>query len=160
MSLFLPTEAQTATIGRKLASMLAAGDVITLSGPIGAGKSLLARALIKARLIPLGLDEDVPSPSFTLVQSYQAGPLEIWHCDLYRLSDPDEVMELGLEDAFADALCLIEWPDRLGSDVPDSALSLTLGLRSQDEGRDLLLSWTDPAWTDRLASVDLTPDAH
>lgn len=155
----LQSETDTKTIGQHLANQLQAGDVIALSGDIGTGKSTLARALIKARLAPLGLDEDIPSPSFTLVQTYQAGPLEIWHCDLYRLSHPDEVLELGLDDAFDTAATLIEWPDRLGSDLPNRALRLTLTLRPEVEGRALTIEWTDPDWDVRIEQLDSKTDA-
>ena len=134
-SLFLADEDATAALGERLATVLRAGDVILLEGPIGAGKSHLVRALIRARL---GRMEDVPSPSFTLVQTYDADGVEIWHADLYRLSHPDEVLELGLEDAFATAICLVEWPDRLGSHIPPDALHLRLS--AQGDGRMAHLS--------------------
>lgn len=121
-SVFLPSEEDTARLGVWLARRLQAGDCLLLEGSIGAGKSHLARALIRARL---GRMEDVPSPTFTLVQIYQADT-EIWHADLYRLSHPDEVLELGLDEAFEHAVCLIEWPDRLGKLAPADALRLTL----------------------------------
>jgi tRNA threonylcarbamoyladenosine biosynthesis protein TsaE len=119
----LPTEADTARLGVQLAFLLRAGDTVLLEGPIGAGKTHLARALIRARL---GREEDVPSPTFTLVQTYEAPGVEIWHADLYRLTHPDEVWELGLDDAFRTGICLVEWPDRLGRQVPEFALRLTL----------------------------------
>ena len=103
----LPTEADTTALGQRLARASQAGDVFLLSGPIGAGKSHLARAFIRERL---GAAEDVPSPTFTLVQVYGEGADEIWHADLYRLTHPDEVWELGLDDAFTRAICLVEWP--------------------------------------------------
>ena len=118
----LATEEDTGRLGRALAAMLRAGDTLLLDGPIGAGKSHLARAIIRARLGP---DEEVPSPTFTLVQTYTGDP-DIWHADLYRLTHSDEVVELGLEDAFATAICLIEWPDRLGSTQPVNPLRLKL----------------------------------
>lgn len=121
--LTLPTEADTAALGARLAAMARAGDCILLEGPIGAGKSHLARAFIRARL---GREEEVPSPTFTLVQVYDAGDVDIWHADLYRLTQPDEVWELGLDDAFATAITLVEWPDRLGSHQPEGALRLRL----------------------------------
>jgi tRNA threonylcarbamoyladenosine biosynthesis protein TsaE len=130
VTLFLPSEADTDRLGVWLAARLVPGDSLLLSGPIGAGKSHLARAFIRARL---GRFEDVPSPSFTLVQTYDAGDVEIWHADLYRLSHPDEVMELGLDDAFATAICLVEWPDRLGQLAPENGIRLTLS--SKEEGR-------------------------
>ncbi|KFE35225.1 tRNA (adenosine(37)-N6)-threonylcarbamoyltransferase complex ATPase subunit type 1 TsaE [Thioclava atlantica] len=110
----------TTRLGALFARHAGPGDVILLEGPIGAGKTHFARALIQARL---GRAEDVPSPTFTLVQTYEAD-CEIWHADLYRLTHPDEVLELGLDHAFDTAICLIEWPDRLGSAVPDGALRL------------------------------------
>lgn len=119
----LPTEEDTSRLGEQLAAILQPGDTVLLEGAIGAGKTHLARALIRARL---GRAEDVPSPTFTLVQTYAAPGAEVWHADLYRLTHPDEVWELGLDDAFATALCLVEWPDRLGHHVPDKALRLTL----------------------------------
>ena len=116
----------TARLGQWFAARLQAGDCLLLEGQIGAGKSHFARAFIQARL---GRAEDVPSPTFTLVQSYQAD-VEIWHADLYRLSHPDEVLELGLDEALDSAICLIEWPDRLGRHAPPHALRL----RFQQEG--------------------------
>lgn len=130
LTLPLPDADATARLGEVLADLLHAGDVVLLSGPIGAGKSHLARALIRARL---GRFEDVPSPTFTLVQTYQADDVELWHADLYRLSHPDEVAELGLFDAFDTAICLIEWPDRLGRHRPAKALQIDLA--SAGDGR-------------------------
>ena len=135
LSLFLPDDAATTRLGAALAALLRPGDTLLLHGPIGAGKTHLARALIQARL---GRREDVPSPSFTLVQTYSAGQTEIWHADLYRLSHPDEVFELGLHDAFSTAICLIEWPDRLGTSAPKDALNITLS--SENDGRRAVLS--------------------
>ena len=138
-TLFLADEDATAALGERLAGLLHAGDTVLLEGPIGAGKSHLARALIRALL---GRMEDVPSPSFTLVQTYDADGVEIWHADLYRLSHPDEVLELGLEDAFATAICLVEWPERLGSHLPPDALHLRLA--AQGDGRMAHLSGGRP----------------
>ncbi|MDB5666028.1 MAG: hypothetical protein JWS11_2571 [Cypionkella sp.] len=133
----LPSEEHTAELGRWLAPRLKAGDCLLLDGAIGAGKSHLARALIRTRL---GRMEDVPSPTFTLVQTYQAD-VEIWHADLYRLSHPDEVAELGLEDAFSQAICLIEWPNRLGASLPPNAIRLKLS--TQSDGRRVELTAPD-----------------
>lgn len=118
----LPSEEDTTRLGRWFARHLAAGDVMALDGPIGAGKSHFARALIRERL---GRDEDVPSPTFTLIQTYPAD-VDIWHADLYRLTHPDEVLELGLDDAFQTAICLIEWPERMGALLPADAIRLRL----------------------------------
>lgn len=120
LTLFLSDADETSRLGHWFAARLRAGDCVLLDGPIGAGKSHFARAFIQARL---GRAEDVPSPTFTLVQTYEAD-VEIWHADLYRLLHPDEVMELGLDEAFDRAICLIEWPDRLGKRAPVGALRL------------------------------------
>lgn len=101
----------TADFARRLGQELQPGDTVLLSGPIGAGKTHFCRSLIQSRLMAA---EDVPSPTFTLVQTYDSEAGEIWHADLYRLSDPAEVVELGLTDAFKSCICLVEWPDRLG----------------------------------------------
>lgn len=129
--MFLPDEAATEALARWFAPRLVAGDCILLDGPIGAGKSHFARALIRARLAHP--NEDVPSPTFTLVQVYQADSVEIWHADLYRLGHPDEAWELGLDQAFQSAITLIEWPERLGSMAPKDAIHLSL--RTKGEGR-------------------------
>lgn len=144
VTIALPDEDATARLGAWLARHMRAGETLLLDGPIGAGKSHLARALIRERL---GRMEDVPSPTFTLVQVYEAD-VEIWHADLYRLTHPDEVLELGLEDAFDTAICLIEWPDRLGAFVPERAARLEL--RAEGEGRRLVAQGGLP-WMDALA---------
>ncbi|MEM8850117.1 MAG: tRNA (adenosine(37)-N6)-threonylcarbamoyltransferase complex ATPase subunit type 1 TsaE [Pseudomonadota bacterium] len=137
--LSLPDPDATDALARALAAHLRPGDCLLLDGPLGAGKTAFARAAIQACLSRADRPpEDVPSPTFTLVQTYDAGAFEIWHADLYRLTDPSEVLELGLDDAFQDAVCLIEWPDRLGGDVPEDALRLEF--RITDPGRTLTIS--------------------
>ena len=145
-ALLLPDEAATAALGERLAALLQPGDSLLLQGPIGSGKSTLARALIRARL---GRQEEVPSPTFTLVQVYEADGTEIWHADLYRLTHPDEVWELGLDEAFSRAVCLVEWPDRLGRHLPPDAL--TLRLTAEGEGRLATLSGGRPGLIGALA---------
>ena len=135
LTLDLPEAEATARLGRSLAQLLRPGDTVLLHGPIGAGKSHLARALIRARL---GRMEDVPSPTFTLVQTYPDTAGDIWHADLYRLTHVDEMAELGLEAAFDSGIALIEWPDRLGTLEPAAALHLRLS--AKDEGRRATLS--------------------
>lgn len=142
----LPAEADTAHLGRTLARLARPGDAILLSGPIGAGKSSLARAFIRARL---GREEEVPSPTFTLVQVYDAPGGAIWHADLYRLTHPDEVWELGLDEAFATAIALVEWPERLGRHLPETALHLRL--EPLGEGRRAVLSGGRPGLLQDLA---------
>jgi tRNA threonylcarbamoyladenosine biosynthesis protein TsaE len=139
LTLDLPNEAATQALGQRLSALARAGDVILLEGPIGAGKSALARAFIHARL---GAAEHVPSPSFTLVQVYEAGGVEIWHADLYRLTHPDEVWELGLDQAFGTAICLVEWPDRLGRHLPPDALRIRL--EAQGDGRRAVITGGRP----------------
>lgn len=135
LTLDLPTETETARLGARLAGLAQPGDAILLEGPIGAGKSSLARAFIRARL---GREEDVPSPTFTLVQVYDADGVEIWHADLYRLTHPDEVWELGLDAAFDTAITLVEWPDRLGRHLPPDALRIRL--EAAGDGRRAVVS--------------------
>lgn len=147
LTLDLSDEAATAALGARLARLLRPGDVVGLSGPLGAGKSVLARGAIRALLGP---DTEAPSPTFALVQIYEAPELALWHFDLYRLERPEEAWELGLEDAFADAASLIEWPERLGPLAPADMLHVTLEpagnlRRARLEG--------SAAWTDRIAGL-------
>lgn len=159
--LTLSGETATTAFAQAMAPLLDAGDVVALWGEIGAGKSHFARALIRARLNAVGLDEDIPSPTFTLVQSYQAAELEIWHSDLYRLTSPDDVLELGLDDAFVSALCLIEWPDRLGPDLPTGALHIHLTPGIADTDRNATLQAQGGDWARRLAPIlDIETTTH
>lgn len=144
----LPTAAETEALGQRLSALCRPGDAILLQGPIGAGKSCLARAFIRARL---GAATEVPSPTFTLVQVYEADGTEIWHADLYRLTHPDEVWELGLDQAFETAICLVEWPDRLGRHVPAGAL--TIRLDAKGDGRQAVLSGGRPGLIGALADA-------
>lgn len=143
---------QTAELARRIGTVLGPGDTLLLAGDVGAGKSHFCRALIQSRLAELGRMEDVPSPSFTLVQTYDLGNAEIWHADLYRLSDPQEIVELGLEDAFVTAICLVEWAGRLGDMAPARALHVTISPGDGPDARQITLS--GPAiWQDRLSAV-------
>jgi tRNA threonylcarbamoyladenosine biosynthesis protein TsaE len=125
-TLDLEDAAATERLARAMAPHLRAGDVVGLTGPLGAGKSLFARAAILERLAALGRAEEVPSPSYTLVQEYDLGGVALWHADLYRLGSADELVELGLDEAFATAVCLVEWPERLGAILPERRLMLAL----------------------------------
>lgn len=141
----------TSRFAETLAPLLNAGDIILLEGPIGAGKTHFARSLIQA-LLPE--PEDIPSPTFTIIQVYDGPDCEIWHSDLYRLGHPDEAIELGLDEAFETAICLIEWPDRLGDLLPASALFMTLETTGEDS-RTARLNWTDPVWTPKIQGISL-----
>ncbi len=143
---FTSPEATTA-FAAKLGARLWPGDVVLLEGPIGAGKTHFARALIQSVLT---VPEDVPSPTFTLVQTYDTRRGELWHADLYRLSHPDDVEELGLSEAMTDSICLIEWPDRLGNMRPESALSLDFSTTPDEWARAVTVTWLDDKWNERL----------
>ena len=132
----LPDRAATARLAGKLADVAQPRDLIALSGTLGLGKTEFARAFIR-RLA--GADEEVPSPTFTLVQSYDTAAGTIWHFDLYRLNQPDDVWELGFEEALADGIILIEWPERLGTALPSRRLDLTLRPGETAEARHALL---------------------
>jgi tRNA threonylcarbamoyladenosine biosynthesis protein TsaE len=162
LSIPLPQPADTQTLGRRLAQIVRPGDLIALTGDLGAGKTALARALIASLRDSTGGDasgEEVPSPTFTLVQTYDrlsadGAPLAVWHFDLYRLGDPDEVDELGWEEALAGGLVLVEWPDRLGARLPTPRLDVTLvygqeGMGDGDPGRVAVLQG-GAGWAERL----------
>ena len=132
LDLPLPALGDTEALGRALARLLRAGDVLALRGDLGAGKTALARALIRALPGPPGAEvEEVPSPTFTLVQSYPRQPAEVWHFDLYRIERPEEVYELGIEEALAEGIALIEWPERMEALLPAERLDITLTFSSE-----------------------------
>ncbi len=139
--LFLPDEDATTQFGVEIAPFLTIGDCVLLDGPIGSGKTHLARAIIQTLI---GTAEDVPSPTYTLVQVYECDVGEIWHSDLYRLTSTIEISELGLEQAFDTAITLVEWPDRL-PDPPLSALRITF--KQKDDGRLLQLASDSDHWS-------------
>ena len=128
----LEDEAATARLGAAIARGLRAGEAVCLSGPLGAGKSTLARALVRALTTP---DEEAPSPTFTLAQFYEGPRLNVAHFDLYRLSDPDEAYEIGLDEALEDGAAVIEWPERLAGRLPADRLDIEIGLAEGMEGR-------------------------
>lgn len=148
-SIRLASEAATEAFGRALAPALGPGDTLLLQGPLGAGKSALARAVIAARLGPQA--GPIPSPSYTLVNVYRAKGAEIWHADLYRLSDASEIEELGLDDAWDRALVLVEWPERLGNDLPPRRLDMVLTPLERDE-RSLEVTPRGSGW-DAVAAI-------
>lgn len=151
LTVALPDAAATERIGAALGRALRGGDAVLLEGPLGAGKSALARAAIAARLADAGRKEAIPSPTYTLVQTYETAAGAVWHADLYRLADPQDIVELGLEEAFDAAICLIEWPDRLGPLRPARALTLRLSIAG--EGRALAALPDGPGWDRALAAL-------
>lgn len=143
----------TQRLGALIASGFGVGDVIALSGALGAGKSALARAIIQAANPSV---EDIPSPTFTLVQTYEfLDGTPLWHLDLYRIESPEEAMELGLDDAFVDAACLIEWPERLKNLLPEDNLSVHLHLshKNGEDGVRYVDITTPPNWVERVLTV-------
>jgi tRNA threonylcarbamoyladenosine biosynthesis protein TsaE len=142
----LAGEAATQALAARIAPLARPGDVIALAGDLGSGKTVFARAFIHA----LGAAEEVPSPTFTLVQTYELSSGTVYHFDLYRLEDSEEAVELGIEDAFADGISLIEWPDRLGPFLPGDRLSLEFSHGEDAETRHVRIG-AGGDWPDRLA---------
>jgi tRNA threonylcarbamoyladenosine biosynthesis protein TsaE len=140
--MILTDEEATVAAGATLAKFVRAGDVITLSGPLGVGKTALARGLLAA----LGHEGEVPSPSFAIVQPYDDVDPRVWHVDLYRIEHVSEIEELGL-DAAADAVLVVEWPERAPASMWPEALTVSLDFRP--EGGRILTAQVPPSWKDR-----------
>lgn len=146
-TLALPDEAATEALGRRLADAARPGDVIALHGPLGSGKTTLARAFIR-RLT--GPGEEVPSPTFTLAQVYPTGALRLTHFDLYRIERADEAHEIGLDEALDEGAALIEWPERLAGHLPADRLDIELSVIGQGAGEQRLARLTPHgAWEGR-----------
>jgi tRNA threonylcarbamoyladenosine biosynthesis protein TsaE len=145
--LALADAAATAALGRRIGARLTSGDVVCLSGGLGAGKTTLARGAIAAWT---GAEAEAPSPTYTLVQTYDGAGGELWHVDLYRLQRAEEAWELGLEEAFVTAACLIEWPERLEGHLPGDRLEVAL--LHDGEGRRAMLRGAGK-WSGRLAAI-------
>ncbi len=139
----LADAAATAAVGARLAPCLRVGDIVTLEGPLSAGKTTLVRGLIAA----LGHDGEVPSPSFAIVQPYEALRPPLWHVDLYRIEHPRELAELGLDDIQEIGVLLIEWPGRAGHGAWPDALALSLGV--EPDGSRALTAVVPAAWEGR-----------
>jgi tRNA threonylcarbamoyladenosine biosynthesis protein TsaE len=144
----LPDEAATAAFAGRVSALAGVGDVIALKGELGAGKTSFARAFIRAR----GCEEEVPSPTFTLVQIYELAGAAIWHFDLYRLKSAEEAWGLGIEDGFIQGISLIEWPERLGSLLPRHRLEITFHYGDRPEARRAVLDGGGD-WPERLARI-------
>lgn len=143
--MILASEAETEALGHALARALRAGDVIALSGGLGVGKTTLTRAILHG----LGHQGEVPSPTFAIVQPYEELEPPVWHVDLYRIEEPSEIEELGL-DATADAALIVEWPERAGDGAWSDALGLSLEFAGAGARR--LTAKVPPAWQGRWPS--------
>jgi len=141
----LPNLEATEAFAAWLAPRLKAGDLIALQGELGAGKSAFARAILKA----LGVPDDVPSPTFTLVQQYETPSFPVYHFDLYRLKSKEELEEIGWDDAVATGLVLAEWPERAEECLPHDILAFHFAI--DEDGTRLLTIEATAAWMDRLA---------
>ena len=149
LAIGLPDEVATAALAARIAKTARKGDVIALRGPLGSGKTSFARAFIRARI---GVGEDVPSPTFTLVEIYGHEPPLVWHFDLFRLERPDDAWELGIEDAFADGISLIEWPERMGDLLPRERLDIELAFAASPGARMALLA-PSSGWASRIGAA-------
>lgn len=145
----LPDQAATEALAGRLAAVLRPGDVVCLGGDLGAGKTTLARALIRALA---GKVVEVPSPTFTLVQMYDLPDFTLWHFDLYRLSGPDEVVELGWDEARAEGVAIVEWPERLGRLLPADRLDIVLAYGKAPGTRVAGIAGTGQ-WAGRVAGL-------
>ena len=139
----LKNQEETEALGAALALVAQGGDVLLLRGGLGAGKTTLARGFIMA----LTGEDEVPSPTYTLVQIYDGPGFDIWHFDLYRLESENDVWELGIEEAIEHNVCLIEWPERIDGLVNGS--ELTIEIESNDEGRTAIIKGSEK-WRQRL----------
>tara|TARA_B100000700_G_scaffold216914_1_gene238593 strand:- start:809 stop:1273 length:465 start_codon:yes stop_codon:yes gene_type:complete len=137
---------ETEELASALKENLQNGDIILLKGEIGAGKSLFARSLIQTAMDQV---EEVPSPTFTIVQTYETKLGSIWHADLYRLTDQSEIFELGLIDAFVSEIVIVEWPERLGHLEPQDALTVEIIILENDK-REVIFSTNSSMWKARL----------
>ena len=154
LDLDLPDLAATEALARALAARARPGDVIGLAGPLGAGKTSFARAFIHAVAASHGAAaEEVPSPTFSLVQTYDFAGLSVWHIDLYRVERAEEAWELGIEEAFATAVSLIEWPERMGGLLPEDRLELRLEMGAGAGTRRARLTGLG-AWAERLQGFE------
>ena len=136
----------THNLAERIAILAEIGDVISLSGDLGAGKTEFARAFIRALT---DADEEVPSPTFTLVQTYEGKSGEIYHFDLYRINTPEEVLQLGIEDAFRDGIAIIEWPEKMGQFLPRGRLDVNLTVTKGKNHRQAELA-AHGHWVERL----------
>ncbi len=142
---------RTAALARALTAIVRTGDVIGLRGDLGSGKTTFARFFIRTLG---GDDQEVPSPTFNLVQVYAYADIIVWHFDFYRLQRFEESYELGLEDAYAEGISLVEWPERLGPELPPDRLDIEFVLEGPDGGRTARLS-AHGSWRGRLEAIEI-----
>lgn len=143
----LPTKKDTISLSQRIAHIAKKGDVFALHGTLGMGKSVFARAFVQE----LCGVQDVPSPTFTLLQTYEAEDFDIYHFDLYRLKDPDEVFELGIEDAIYNGISLIEWPEKMGGYLPKDVFKVNIVPYSN--GRKIIIQTLSDDKFFRLSSI-------
>lgn len=145
----LKSEAETVAFAAKVAGLLRAGDTVTLAGGLGVGKTVFARAIIR-RFLP---KEEVPSPTFTLVQTYDTPGFPIWHADLYRLKETRELQELGLEEVLERGVLLVEWPDRMGELLARDRLDVILSIPDEDEPERTAQIVARGSWAERIHTL-------
>ena len=152
-TLIIKDETELAALAGRIAPLLKTGDLVTLVGDLGAGKTAFARALINS-LSPL--PEEVPSPTFTLVQTYDLPQISVWHFDLYRLGEKAmDILELGWDDARYEGVCLVEWPERLGSLLPRDRLEIKIGFVKDSENSRTVTLIPYGVWVTRLEGIKL-----
>ena len=149
MTVMLQDETQTIALGQRIAPRLRCGDAVLLYGDLGVGKTTFVRAVLGA----LGHKGEIPSPTFTLVQSYETPSCDVFHFDLYRLKTPEEIEEIGFDEACADGLVFVEWPEKALRYMPRGALSLAFGMGTAQGIRTLRIEGDD-LWRDRLKGLD------
>ena len=145
----LKNENATKLLASKLAVLAKPKDVIALKGDLGVGKTVFARAFIQA----IGGEYEVPSPTFMLVQVYEFSCISIYHFDLYRIEDHEEIIELGIDEAFADGVSLIEWPERMGNYIPLDRLDVILSNGLDENAREVILVGYGDSWIKKLSKV-------
>ncbi len=144
----LPDERATAALAAALAGAVRPGDLIALSGPLGSGKTSFARAFLRR----LGVTEEVPSPTFTLIQTYETPRGQVWHVDAYRLGGPADATELGLDEALSEGIVLLEWPERLNGRLPGDRVDLVLAAGPTLHARTARVSFP-ASWAGRLPEL-------
>lgn len=149
-----PSEQATMALAKFLSEITRSGDVWALFGTLGMGKSVFSRAFIQ-NLFPT---EEVPSPTFTLLQTYPAPDFDIYHYDLYRLKSPEEIWELNIEEAMYSAVCLIEWPEKMGGYLPRDIFRVEISAL-ESGGREIIITTASEEKAKRLLKCQRLPDA-